>query len=256
MTNVTYVLTDKVNFTEVPGAFQPPGASSDFPTIYGNTEFGFTAVFDISAGEGDTATYEIIKAVCIDNPIYTIAVSGPDSNTDNIADNEVRIERDPDEIVFPGESFEFVKYGYDKEGDDLIVANTSQFPDFPENPNDISGDANTTPVANTGFPSIDENDIDPNATLFPNETVEYGKFESYEPNDTDLADSDTSVYAWITPPNLIVSGSFTFEITYIKEEENGTTEEETITISIGQTYHWNWVPGIEKMLGLVGRSKF
>jgi len=252
--NVSFSIANTVNYTEVPGYELDPG-TDEFPPIYGNIEFGFTVNFSVD--DEEEGTYEVVNITTLSAPNYITATDGV---------NSVRLERNTNEEIFPGEEFHFVKYGYNEVGDELIVANTSIFPDFPEDPNDTSADANTTPsanieigtantepAANTSFETANLEFIDLTTSIFPDDETEYGLFESYVPSQTDNADSETSVYAWITPPIFMVTGSFSFEITYV---ETTTLIAETVVFETTQDYHWNWVPGIQELTGLVQRSRY
>jgi len=244
---VNYTISDEVNFTEV-GGYEPDDPTVAFPTIFGNTDFGFTVSFSISNdGEGGVS---LIGVECTSSPDFTIVT--------NLSNTEIRVVRDETKNVFPGERFEFVKYGYDNEGDVMASANSEAYPPFPENPNDTSADANTPAAnsefeANTSFDDGGTGIIDLNTSIFPTGDEEYGIFESFGEGEALNANNDSSVYAWITPPVTIRTESFTFVVTYI---ETVSMVEQTETVVFPQEYHWSWVPGLETLGVLVDRSRF
>jgi hypothetical protein len=125
-----------------------------------------------------------------------------------------------------------------------------------EAPNDTSEDSNTA-VANTEFDFDLDDDglsiIDPNTPIFPTGNEGAGIFEVYSQAKATESDLDSSVYAWTVPPIRIISDTFTFLITYI---EDLMLVQETVSVTYSQEYPWRWVPGLETLEEVVGRSRF
>ena len=98
-------------------------------------------------------------------------------------------------------------------------------------------------------------------TVFPNEDYNFAVFdvnfnktiETYSPANTDLVDSNRSVFAWDTPTSEIVTDQYTFSITYIN---NGTLLEESIPVTFSQTLRWSQFPGTVILQDLLQRSKY
>jgi hypothetical protein len=239
---VNYVISNVSNFTEVAG-YEPDDTTIAFPTIVGNADFEFTVTFSIT---GDEVPVTLISVECTSSPPFVDA--------DTLSFSSIRLSRNREVDVFPGERFDFVRYGYNQEGDDMLVAEPDDYPEFPENPNDTSADANT-PVANTEFDfDIDEDDlVDLNTSIFPTGTEDAGVFETFSQARATESDLDSSVYAWTVPPVQIITDTFTFLITYM---EDSMIVQETISKTYSQEYHWSWVPGLETLDEVVGRSRF
>lgn len=243
---VNYAISDVLNFTEV-ASYEPDDPTSAFSTIVGNADFEFTVTFSIT---GDEVPVTLISVECTSSPPFV--------DHSILSAESIRLSRNREVDVFPGERFDFVRYGYNQEGDEILPADPSTYPDFPENPNDTSFDANTEP-ANTALDinfEIDPgaaNIIDDNTSIFPIGTEIAGVFEKFSQAKALDSDLDSSVYAWTVPPVRIVSGSFEFLITYIEDQ---TIVQQTITKTYTQEYHWSWVPGLATLEEVVGRSRF
>jgi len=99
--------------------------------------------------------------------------------------------------------------------------------------------------------------------IFDTETYDFATFdtsfnktiENYNASDANTANVNSSVFAWNTPQIRTVTGTYTFNITYI----NTTTlpgVNETISKSYTQDYVWSAASGTQVLLNLVSRSKY
>lgn len=172
----SYSISNTVNFMPVGFGFD---SNTQFPTIYGNTDYGFTVSFSMSDAD-------ILSILSASSNLSAVSI---------LSSNSIRVQRSQTATLFPGELFDFVRF---EEG--------------------------ATPFKTT---------------------------ETYEPQDTDDADSETSVFKWTTPPTKIVTA--TYSITFEILLEGNTT---TRTVDYTQELHWFWTPGLQQLDDLVSRSRF
>ena len=100
-----------------------------------------------------------------------------------------------------------------------------------------------------------------NYPVFENELYSFSKFdenynksiETYIANEVNSADDNTSVFEWQTPIQESVTGSYSFEITYIN---NDTLLSETEVKVYNHDLIWSQCPGIHILESLVDRSKY
>lgn len=121
---VGFLETDTVNFPSpaIPDFDNPSEVVGEFTSVYGNTDFGFTVVFFVNGVE--ETNYNVIDVQTISHPYFTTEeVLGPDS---------IRIEKDPQEDVFPDEYYEYVSY------DENWNTTIEQFTFSQEAPNETS----------------------------------------------------------------------------------------------------------------------
>ena len=103
----------------------------------------------------------------------------------------------------------------------------------------------------------------PTTTLFPGELFDFVRFEegatpfktieTYEPQDTDDADSETSVFKWTTPPTKIVTATYSITFEILLSETQQVTNR---TVAYTQELHWFWTPGLQQLDDLVSMSRF
>lgn len=79
------------------------------------------------------------------------------------------------------------------------------------------------------------------------------QFESQPPAQVSLADLETSVYDWDTPPVKEVTGSYTFVVTYLDTATNINTD---VTVTYTQKFVWSQFPGLVILGELVNRSRW
>ena len=104
---------------------------------------------------------------------------------------------------------------------------------------------------------------DINQTIYPNEYYSFAEFDSnfsktivvLPPTETDQASSNTSVFKWDTPSQQVVSGSYTFEITFINTAVIPSIME-TVTQTYAQDLVWSIIPGTQALIELASRSKY
>ncbi len=97
--------------------------------------------------------------------------------------------------------------------------------------------------------------------LFPNEFFKFVEFDSdsqkiietFEPQDTDQAGPETSIFVWNTPPQKIINTSYTITITFIDLETQQPIQE---TRTYTKELYWFWTPGLEQLADLVSKSRF
>ena len=97
--------------------------------------------------------------------------------------------------------------------------------------------------------------------IFENELYRFSKFdenynksiETYISNEVNSADNNTSVFEWQTPAQETVTGSYSFEITYINNE---TLLPETEVKVYDHNLIWSQFPGIQILESLMDRSKY
>lgn len=102
---------------------------------------------------------------------------------------------------------------------------------------------------------------DPAVELFLNERYNFvtilptaeKQFESHPPSQVSLADLETSVYDWDTPPVKEVTGFYTFIITYFDAGNNINTD---VTVTYTQRLVWSQFPGLVILSELVDRSRW
>jgi len=98
-------------------------------------------------------------------------------------------------------------------------------------------------------------------TIFPDEQYRFAKFdndfnktiETYLPGDVDQADSNTSIFAWETPSDTEVTGTYTFNISYT---DMVTNTQMTESKSYTHTLVWSLFPGLAILQELVDRSRY
>jgi hypothetical protein len=97
--------------------------------------------------------------------------------------------------------------------------------------------------------------------VFPNEFFRFVEFdentqkiiETFEPQNTDQAGPETSLFLWNTPPQKIINTSYTINVTFIDSE---TQQEMQETKTYTKELHWFWTPGLEQLADLVSKSRF
>ncbi len=97
--------------------------------------------------------------------------------------------------------------------------------------------------------------------VFPNEFFRFVEFdentqkiiETFEPQDTDQAGPETSLFLWNTPPVKEVTTSYTVVITYLDPETSLPVQE---TRTYTKELQWFWTTGLEQLADLVSKSRF
>ncbi len=126
---------------------------------------------------------------------------------------------------------------------------------------------NVTPTSSPAYTDI--NILSPNSVriiknsiiVFPNEDYNFAVFddnfnktiEVYSAANTDIVDSNRSIFAWDTPTSETITDQYAFNITYIN---NDTLLEETVSATFSQTLIWSQSPGTVILQDLVQRSKY
>lgn len=171
------------------------------------------------------------------------------SNTVNYDVVGIGIE-DPD-LVFPA-IYGIPGFGYTitlldslYEIANVNVISTPDFVDiFVLSPNDIRIENNNLEIFNDGGYDFVTFDTSFNKTL-----------ENLSFTEANTASTNSSVFAWNTPTIRTVTGSYTFEITYINTSTIPPVNE-TITKSYTQDYVWSAAAGSQVLSDLVSRSKY
>jgi hypothetical protein len=99
------------------------------------------------------------------------------------------------------------------------------------------------------------------ANIFPNEFFRFVEFdentqkiiETFDPQDTDQAGPETSIFLWNTPPIKEVTTSYTIVITYLDPETSVPVQETRIYT---KELHWLWNSGLIQLEDLVSKSRF
>ena len=173
----SYSISNTVNYMPVGIGFTDP--NSEFPSIYGNTDYGFTVSFSMSDAD-------IVSIISASSNLSDVSI---------LSSNSIRVERSQTTTLFPGELFDFVRF---EEG----------------------------------------------ATPF--KTI-----ETYEPQDTDQADSETSVFKWTTPPTKLVTATYSVLFEILVQGVPSTR-----SVSYTQELRWFWTPGLQQLDDLVNRSRW
>ena len=176
--STSYSISNTVNFMPVGIGFTDPNIA--FPAIYGNTDYGFTVSFSMSDAD-------IISIISASSNLSDVSI---------LSSNSIRVERNQNANLFPGELFDFVRF---EEG-------------------------------STPFKTI----------------------ETYEPQDTDQADSETSVFKWTTPPIKLVTATYSITFGILLQGQSTPT---TRVVSYTQELRWFWTPGLQQLDELVNRSR-
>lgn len=117
---------------------------------------------------------------------------------------------------------------------------------------------------NTSVLSPNSVRIERNASsIFSTETYDFVSFddsfnktiETYNSNQANTASEDSSVFAWNTPTTRTVTGTYTFDITYINTSTLPGVNE-TVTKTYTQDYIWSAASGTQVLLDLVTRSRY
>lgn len=100
------------------------------------------------------------------------------------------------------------------------------------------------------------------SSIFTSETYDFANFdtsfnksiETYNSSEANTVSSDSSVFAWNTPTIRTVTGTYTFNITYINT--SGTPVNETVSKTYTQEYVWSAFAGTQILLDLASRSRY
>ena len=104
---------------------------------------------------------------------------------------------------------------------------------------------------------------DQNTNPFPGELFDFVRFEegatpfktieTYEPQDTDQADLETSIFKWTMPPTKLVTATYSilFEIFLLDQKVTSTR-----SVLYTQELRWFWAPGLQQLDDLVKRSRW
>ena len=95
---VSYSISNTINYDTVGIGFENP--STTFPSIYGNSNFGYTVTFTTT-----DIGKQITNVAVLSSPIYT--------NETVLSVNSVRITRDINQDIFPNESYSLVEFDPD-----------------------------------------------------------------------------------------------------------------------------------------------
>lgn len=116
----------------------------------------------------------------------------------------------------------------------------------------------------TSTVSINSVRIEKNSSsIFGDETYAFAFFdESFnktvsilDANETESANTSSSVFEWNTPTTRTVNGSYTFEITYINTSLMPPSNE-VITKTYTQDYLWSATAGTQILVDLASRSNY
>jgi hypothetical protein len=123
---------------------------------------------------------------------------------------------------------------------------------------------NSPLFVNTTLISPDKVRVEKNSlSIFTNESYDFAIFdesfnktvENYTSSELESVTPNSSVFAWNTPSIRAVTGSYTFEITYINTSLEPPINE-TITKTYTQDYVWSATAGTQTLLNLVNESKY
>jgi hypothetical protein len=97
--------------------------------------------------------------------------------------------------------------------------------------------------------------------VFPNEFFKFVEFDSnsqkiietFEPQETDQAGPETSVFLWNTPPQKIINTSYNVVITYIDLITQLPSQETKVYT---KELRWFWEPGLNQLADLVSKSRW
>lgn len=115
-----------------------------------------------------------------------------------------------------------------------------------------------------------------NEIIHPNEQYSFAEFAEsdsdfsknitvLQPNNTDQANLDSSVFRWDTPSQRVVTSSYTFGVSFINTTNitdivTGITETVTETraevVTYTQDLVWSQTPGLINLIDLVSKSKY
>lgn len=115
-----------------------------------------------------------------------------------------------------------------------------------------------------------------NEIIHPNEQYSFAEFTEsdsdfsknitvLQPNNTDQATLNLSVFRWDTPSQRVVTSSYTFGISFINTTNitdivtgvtETVTESRTETMTYTQDLVWSQTPGLINLIDLVSKSKY
>ena len=88
----SYSISNTVNYMPVGIGFTDP--DTQFPAIYGNTDYGFTVSFSMSDAD-------IIEIISASSNLSVVSI---------LSSNSIRVQRNQNTNLFPGELFDFVRF--------------------------------------------------------------------------------------------------------------------------------------------------
>jgi len=93
---ISYSISNTINYDPVGIGIEDP--LTEFPTIYGNVNFGYTVTFT------ETTGYEIANTIIVSSPEYT------NEELVILTNNSIRITKDTNQSIYPNEYYSFAEF--------------------------------------------------------------------------------------------------------------------------------------------------